>query len=322
MTSKLELKLLKCVKRASKQFGLLEPNDRVMVCMSGGKDSYAMLELLMLLRTRLPFPISLVAVNLDQGHPGFPREVLPNYFEEKGVEYKIVSKDTLSIVKEKVPEGATYCALCARLRRGILYNTAVELGCNKIALGHHRDDVIETALLNLLYGGKLSSMPPKFRSDDGRNTVIRPLLYAPEEWIIEYAEEKQFPIIPCNLCGSQDGLHRQKVKALIKELNDENSFVKISMMGALANVSPSHLLDEKLWALTGAHQDADLDSVEPDAQGSNAVSSGNPAPRDDWPERNEPDPLDAIEGGGGCGGSLTSAVRADFDLSVERNTPV
>lgn len=283
MTSKLEIKLLNRVKRASKQFEMLEPNDRVMVCMSGGKDSYAMLELLELLRPRLPFPISLVAVNLDQGHPGFPREILPNYLESKGFEYKIVTRDTLSIVKEKIPEGGTYCSLCSRLRRGILYKTAIELGCTKIALGHHRDDVIETALLNLLYGGKLSAMPPKFRSDDGRNVVIRPLLYAPEEWIVKYAEEKAFPIIPCNLCGSQDGLHRQKVKALIKELNDENSFVKISMMSALANVSPSHLLDQNLWELTGAHQ------------------------------VDEPDPLSEIEGG--CD-SVPPPLRDDLDLSV------
>lgn len=269
MSSKLEQKLLLRVKRATKQFGLLEPNDRIMVCMSGGKDSYAMLELLNLLREVLPFSISLVAVNLDQGHPGFPKDVLPTYLASKGYEYEIVERDTLSVVKSKLEEGSTYCSLCSRLRRGILYDTAVRLGCTKIALGHHRDDVIETALLNLLYGGKLSAMPPKFRSDDGRNVVIRPLLYAPEEWIIEYANEKQFPIIPCNLCGSQENLHRQKVKALIQTLNDENPFVKRSMMGALANVSPSHLLDEKLWALTGAHAD------------------------------NEPDPMAAIEGG--CG---------------------
>lgn len=285
MTSKLELKLLNRVKRAAKQFKLLEPDDRIMVCMSGGKDSYAMLELLELLRTRLPFKVTLIAVNLDQGHPGFPQEVLPNYLESKGFEYEIIKRDTLSIVKAKVEEGATYCALCSRLRRGILYDAAVRLGCNKIALGHHRDDVIETALLNLLYGGKLSAMPPKLRSDDGRNTIIRPLLYAPEDWIVEYAAEKQFPIIPCNLCGSQENLHRQKVKALIKQLDDENPFVKRSMMGALANVSPSHLLDERLWEITGAHRD------------------------------NEPDPLEAIEGG--CGNdSLVPSFRDDLDLPV------
>lgn len=279
MSSKIEQKLLLRVKRATKQFGLLEPNDRIMVCMSGGKDSYAMLELLELLRGVLSFPISLVAVNLDQGHPGFPKDVLPNYLESKGYEYEIVERDTLSIVKSKLEEGSTYCSLCSRLRRGILYKTAIRLGCTKIALGHHRDDVIETALLNLLYGGKLSAMPPKFRSDDGQNVVIRPLLYAPEEWIVAYAEEKQFPIIPCNLCGSQENLHRQKVKALIQTLDDENPFVKRSMMGALANVSPSHLLDQKLWEITGAHADK------------------------------EPDPLAAIEGG--CGDPTPSFTDRD-----------
>lgn len=251
MISKLENKLLLRVKRATKQFGMLEPNDRIMVCMSGGKDSYAMLELLETLRPRLPFPISLVAVNLDQGHPGFPKEVLPNYLEARGVEYQIVTRDTLSVVKAKIEDNHTYCSLCSRLRRGILYDTAVKLGCTKIALGHHRDDVLETAMLNFLYGGQLSAMAPVLRSNDGRNTVIRPLFYAPEEWIIAYAEEKQFPIIPCNLCGSQENMHRQKVKALINELDAENPFVKRSMMGALGNVRPSHLLDEKLWALTG-----------------------------------------------------------------------
>lgn len=250
MTSKIEQKLLLRVKRASRRFDLLEPNDRIMVCMSGGKDSYAMLELLSIMKRILPFPISLVAVNLDQGQPGFPKEVLPNYLESNGVEYRIVEQDTYSIVTSKLDEGDTYCSLCSRLRRGILYNTAVELGCTKIALGHHRDDLIETALMNLLYGGKLSSMPPKLQSDDGRNTVIRPLVYCHEEWIEAYAEEKEFPIIPCNLCGSQPNLHRQKVKRLIAQLHDENPHVKHSMMGALSNVCPSHLLDETLWALT------------------------------------------------------------------------
>lgn len=283
MGSKLENKLLARVKRATKEFGLLEPNDRIMVCMSGGKDSYAMLELLTVLKGILPFEISLVAVNLDQGHPGFPKHILPDYLREKGYEFEIVERDTLSVVKEKIPEGNTYCSLCSRLRRGILYDTAQRLGCTKIALGHHRDDVVETLMLNLLYGGKLSAMPPKFRSDDGRNVVIRPLLYCPEEWIIEYSAEKQFPIIPCNLCGSQENLHRQKVKALLQTLDDENPFVKRSMMAALANVSPSHLHDEKLWKAFGVHE---------------------------WNESSvpfqstEPDPLAEIEGGCGTEPSL------------------
>lgn len=271
MTSKIEDKLLLRVKRAHRRFGLFAPNDRIMVCMSGGKDSYAMLELLQLLQRSLPFSISLVAVNLDQGQPGFPKEVLPTYLEGKGVEYRIVEQDTYAIVTEKLDPGDTYCSLCSRLRRGILYNTAVELGCTKIALGHHRDDVIETALMNLLYGGKLSAMPPILRSDDGRNTVIRPLIFCHEEWIEAYAAQKEFPIIPCNLCGSQPNLHRQKVKRLIAELHAENPHVKHSMMGALSNVCPTHLLDESLWELG--------DHVEPP-----------PA-----------DPLAAIEGGCGIG---------------------
>lgn len=269
MGSRLEHKLLNRVQRASKQFSLLEPDDRIMVCMSGGKDSYAMLHLLDVLRRRLPFSISLVAVNLDQGHPGFPKHVLPDFFESRGFEYRIVERDTLSVVKDKIPEGNTYCSLCSRLRRGILYDTAVELGATKVALGHHRDDVIETALLNLLYGGKLSAMPPRLKSDDGRNVVIRPLIYCPEEWIAEFAEEQEFPIIPCNLCGSQENLHRQKIKAMLKDLNDENPFVKRSMMAALANVSPSHLLDERLWEAFDVDQGQDAE-----------------------------DPLAAIEGGG------------------------
>lgn len=278
MASKIENKLLARVKRATKSFTMLEEGDRVMVCMSGGKDSYALLDLLTSLKNVVPFSFSLVAVNLDQGHPGFPKHVLPDYLRERGYEFEIVERDTLSVVKEKLPENSTYCSLCSRLRRGILYDTAQRLGCTKIALGHHRDDVIETLMLNLLYGGKISAMPPKFRSDDGRNVVIRPLLYCPEEWIIEFAKEKEFPIIPCNLCGSQENLHRQKVKALLQTLDDENPFVKRSMMGALANVSPSHLHDEKLWDAFGVR---------------------------DWNERGvpfvstEPDPLAEIEGG--CG---------------------
>ena len=276
MGTKIENKLLARVNRATKSFGMFEPNDRVMVCMSGGKDSYAMLELLTQLKTFLPFPISLVAVNLDQGHPGFPKHILPDYLSAKGYEFEIVERDTLSVVKDKIPEGNTYCSLCSRLRRGILYDTAQRLGCTKIALGHHRDDVIETLMLNLLYGGKISAMPPKFRADDGRNVVIRPLLYCPEEWIIQYAAEQEFPIIPCTLCGSQENLHRQKVKALLQTLDDENPFVKRSMMGALANVSPSHLHDTKLWDAFGV-----------EAWNNDAIPFVN----------NEPDPLAEIEGG-------------------------
>lgn len=255
MDSRIEHKLMTRLQRASKEYELFAPNDRIMVCMSGGKDSYAMLHLLNALKQRLPWPISLVAVNLDQGHPGFPKDVLPRYFEEHGYEYRIVERDTLSLVKEKTPAGKTFCALCSRFRRGILYRTANELGATKIALGHHLDDVIETAMLNLLYGGKLSAMPPKLLSDDGENVIIRPLIQCPEDWIIQLAEELEFPIIPCNLCGSQDNLKRQQVKKMIGELHAENSFVKTSMFAALGNVYPSHLLDTRLYDALDVERD-------------------------------------------------------------------
>ena len=239
----LERRLIREVTRLNKQWNLVEANDRVMVCLSGGKDSYALLALLQRLQSVAPFPFSLIAVNLDQGHPGFPQQVIADHCEAVGVEYRMLKEDTYSIVLQKVPEGKTYCSVCSRLRRGILYNTAVELGCTKVALGHHRDDLIQTALLNLFYAGKLGSMPPRLRSDDGRNTVIRPLAFCAEEDLALYAQLKAFPIIPCNLCGSQDGLHRQKIKSLIASLHAENPKVKGNMLAALGNVQVSHLLD-------------------------------------------------------------------------------
>ncbi len=255
MGSALEHRLLNRLQRASKEYGLLAPDDRVMVCMSGGKDSYALLRLLMVMQKRLPFDLSIVAVNLDQAHPGFPKDVLPRYFEEVGVEWRVIERDTLSIVKEKIPEGGTYCSLCSRLRRGILYDTATELGATKIALGHHMDDIIETALLNLFFGGKIGAMPPKLLSDDGRHVVIRPLSFVPEQWIEEYSEEQQFPIIPCNLCGSQETLQRQNMKQLVNQLCESNPLVRGNMLAALKNVSPSHLLDKDLYAACGVATD-------------------------------------------------------------------
>jgi len=248
---KLERKLLRSLSRVSREFGLLEAGDRVMVCLSGGKDSYAMLELLEATRRIVPFDFSLVAVNLDQKQPGFPGHVLPNYLESRGFEYRIVERDTYSVVIDKIPEGKTYCSLCSRLRRGILYDTAVELGATKIALGHHRDDILETTLLNLFYSGQLKAMPPKLRSDDGRNVVIRPLAYCAEDDIAEYARLKQFPIIPCDLCGSQDNLKRQQIKRLITELHADNDNVRGNMLNALRNVRVSHLLDTDLWKRVG-----------------------------------------------------------------------
>ena len=253
--SRLEGKLLRHMARCSKEHDLLEPGDKIMACMSGGKDSYVMLQLLRKLQERVPFKFDIVAVNLDQGHPGFPGHLLEDWLKGEGFEYTMLTKDTYSIVTEKIPEGNTYCSLCSRLRRGILYNAAVELGCTKIALGHHRDDIIETLMLNLLYSGQLKAMPVRLRSQDDRNTIIRPLAYCSEEDIAAYADAVQFPIIPCDLCGSQDNMHRQKVKRLLTELNDENPKVKGNMMAAIKNVSPSHLLD------LGLREKAGLDPV-------------------------------------------------------------
>ncbi|MFT6399616.1 MAG: tRNA 2-thiocytidine biosynthesis protein TtcA [Bradymonadia bacterium] len=242
----IERKLLRHVQRASKQFGLIEPGDRIMVCLSGGKDSWVMLHVLRLLMTRLPFKIELIAMNLDQGHPGFPGHLIEDYLTEHEYDFKLYAQDTFSIVKEKVPEGKTTCSLCSRLRRGILYNAAVELGCNKIALGHHRDDILQTAMLNLFYGGKLAAMPPKMWSSDGRNIVIRPLALCAEEDIEAYSNALGFPIIPCDLCGTQEDMKRQEMKVLLNKLAADNDRVKGSMMAALGNVQASHLLDLEL----------------------------------------------------------------------------
>lgn len=248
---RVEYKLLRHMARCSKEHQLLEPGDKVMACMSGGKDSYVMLHLLRKLQERVPFKFDIVAVNLDQGHPGFPGHLLENWLKAEGYDYRMITQDTYSIVTEKIPEGNTYCSLCSRMRRGILYNAAVELGCTKMALGHHRDDIIETLMLNLLYSGQLKAMPVRLRSQDGRNTVIRPLGYCAEEDISAYADSLQFPIIPCDLCGSQDNMHRQKIKRMLSDLNAENPKVKGNMMAAIKNVSPSHLMDPALRELAG-----------------------------------------------------------------------
>jgi tRNA 2-thiocytidine biosynthesis protein TtcA len=233
--------------RCATDFEMLRPGDRVMVCLSGGKDSYTMLHLLERLRQRAPFQFSLVAVHLDQGQPDYDGRPLERYLAEHGYDYRIVREDTYSVVKENVPEGKTYCSLCSRLRRGVLYNVAQELGCTRLALGHHRDDAIETLMLNLMFTGSMRAMPPKLISDDGRNTVIRPLLYAAETSIARFAELMQFPILPCNLCGSQEQLMRKQVKRWLNELETHAPRARQSMLAAMMNVRPSQLLDRGLW---------------------------------------------------------------------------
>lgn len=257
MTSSVEKRLMTQLGQTSETWRLIEPGDKVLVAVSGGKDSYALAWLLEKTRRKVPWRFDLVVCNLDQGHPGFTQRTIVDWCEANGLTHHMIQRDTYSVVKAKIAPGQTMCSLCSRLRRGILYDTAVELGCNKLALGHHKDDAIETLLLNQLYSGQLSSMPPILRSDDGRNTVIRPLIACSEQDLIALSDEHAFPILPCNLCGSQEGLQRAQVKQMIADLASRNPKIKDNLFASLRHVRPSHLLDVELRRRAG------LDALTP-----------------------------------------------------------
>ena len=244
---KLTRRIRKAVWKANEDYGLVKEGDKIMVCLSGGKDSYTMLDILMHMQKSPLLNFEIVAVNLDQKQPGFPEHILPEYFQKVGVEFKIVERDTYSVVVDKVPEGKTMCSLCSRLRRGILYSVAEELGCNKVALGHHREDIMETLFLNMFYGGRIETMPAKYKTDSGKHVVIRPLAYCKEADIEQYSILKEFPIIPCNLCGSQDGLQRQAIKDMLKEWDRKSPGRKEIIFKSIKNISPSHMLDKDLF---------------------------------------------------------------------------
>ncbi len=253
--NKLHKRLLRLTGQAIGDYGMIAAGDRVMVCLSGGKDSYALLDLLMTLRERAPIDFTLVAVNLDQKQPGFPEHVLPDYLHSLDVPFRIEVQDTYSIVKRVIPEGRTMCSLCSRLRRGILYRVADELGATKIALGHHRDDILETFFLNMFFGGKLKSMPPKLVSDDGRHVVIRPLAYVQEVDLVAYADWRAFPIIPCTLCGSQENLKRKEIKQLMRDWEKRFPGRVDNIFSSLTRVTPSHLMDRGLFDFAGIRAD-------------------------------------------------------------------
>lgn len=256
---RLKKKLERSVGEAIGDYNMIGDGDTVMVCISGGKDSYTLLSCLLALRERAPVDFRIVAMNLDQKQPGFPDDVLPAYFESIGVEYRIVTEDTYSIVKDKIPEGKTTCSLCSRLRRGIIYRTAREIGATRIALGHHRDDMLETLFLNMFFGGKIKAMPPKLVSDDGQHVVIRPLAYCTEADITRFARTMAFPIIPCNLCGSQENAQRKQIKAMLQSWAREFPGRIESLATALQNVVPSHLADQKLFDFVNVDQNTKLD---------------------------------------------------------------
>jgi tRNA 2-thiocytidine biosynthesis protein TtcA len=250
-SNKLAKRLRRLAGQAIADYDMIRDGDKVMVCLSGGKDSYALLDILLHLKAHAPINFDIVAVNLDQKQPNFPEHVLPDYLKQLGVPFHIEEQDTYSTVKRVIPEGKTMCSLCSRLRRGVLYRVASELGATKVALGHHRDDILETFLLNMFYGGKLKTMPPKLVSDDGKHVVIRPLAYCEEKDLAEWAEVKQFPIIPCTLCGSQENLKRKEAKALLREWEKKFPGRVETMLTALQNITPSHMLDTQLFDFKG-----------------------------------------------------------------------
>jgi tRNA 2-thiocytidine biosynthesis protein TtcA len=269
--NKLEKKLCRLVGQAIGDFGMIEDGDKVMVCVSGGKDSYAMLDVLMKLRERAPIHFEIVAVNLDQKQPNFPAEVLPNYLKSLGVQFHIEEQDTYSIVKRVIPEGKTTCGLCSRLRRGILYRVADELGATKIALGHHRDDILETLMLNMFYAGKLKGMPPKLRSDDGKHIVIRPLAYVPEKLLERYADDMNFPIIPCDLCGSQPNLQRQVMKEMLRDWEKKYPGRVENLFRSMHHIVPSHLMDSEAFDFQNLEISTELSGIAARSFGDKAI---------------------------------------------------
>jgi tRNA 2-thiocytidine biosynthesis protein TtcA len=269
--NKLEKKLCRLVGQAIGDFGMIEEGDKVMVCVSGGKDSYAMLDILMKLRERAPINFEIIAVNLDQKQPNFPAEILPNYLKGLGIQFHIEEQDTYSIVKRVIPEGKTTCGLCSRLRRGILYRVADELGATKIALGHHRDDILETLMLNMFYAGKLKGMPPKLRSDDGKHIVIRPLAYVPEKLLERYAGDMNFPIIPCDLCGSQPNLQRQVMKEMLHDWEKKYPGRVENLFRSMHHIVPSHLMDSEAFDFQNLEISTELSGIAARSSGDKAI---------------------------------------------------
>ena len=259
-SNKLQKRLIRETGKAICDFNMIEDGDRVMVCVSGGKDSYSMLTLLLQLQARAPVKFDIVAMNLDQKQPGFPQEILPAYFRSVGVEYKIVDEDTYSIVRDKIPEGKTSCSLCSRLRRGIIYRTASELGASKIALGHHREDIVETLFLNMFFGARLKAMPPKLKTDDEKHIVIRPLAYCAEKDIARFARAMDYPIIPCTLCGTQSNAQRQIIKNMLAQWEQEYPGRTSNILNSLTSVAPSHLMDSSLYDFASLNIKAATDS--------------------------------------------------------------